>query len=297
MTDGAGARRAGRGRASLGGALALGLACLLGSALGCDRGEGGPGVYPARGIVEDVDVESRQVLIDHEDVVGLMPAMTMNFAVPDEDVLARLAAGQEIEFSLRFTGRSYEVEDFAVVGEASPEAGWRRLGDALVRTRPAPPFDLVDQAGRRVTLDDLRDRVLVVDFVYTECPGPCPIQTSQLVEVQRALPEALRERVHFVSISLDPAVDRPAVLERYARARGVDLSGWSFLTGEPDVVAPLVRAWGVGSLRRDDGTIDHTLLTFLVKDARVMDRYTMEDAREGRLLRDLVRLAEQEPAA
>jgi protein SCO1/2 len=257
---------------------------------GCGSGDGAPGVYPARGIVEDVDREGAQTLIDHDDVPGLMPAMTMNFAVPDEAVLARLERGQVIEFDLRFSGRSYEVEDFRVVGQAPYEAGWRRLGEGLVRTRPAPGFDLIDQAGRRVTLASLGDRVLVVDFVYTECPGPCPIQTSNQVALQRSLPEAFRDRVQFVSISLDPEVDRPEVLDAYARERGADLSNWSFLTGAREVVEPLVRAWGIGSLRQADGEIDHTLITFLVEDGRVMERYTMREAQDGTLLEAIVAL-------
>lgn len=270
----------------------LGLAAAL---VACPGERGGPGVYDARGVVEDVDAERGQVLIEHEDVPGLMPAMTMNFAVPDAEVLAALAPGQEIEFELRFTGRSYEVESFEVVGEAPYDEGWRRLGDALVRSSPAPPFDLLDQSGARVTLEDLRDRVLLVDFVYTECPGPCPIQTSALVGLQRSLPADLQDRIHFVSISLDPAVDRPQVFARYASERGVDLAHWSFLTGDTEPVAALVRAWGVGSVRKADGTIDHTLILFAVKDGRVMERYTLADVRSGRLRADLVQLAMDPP--
>jgi protein SCO1/2 len=226
-----------------------------------------------------------------------MPAMTMNFAVPDEDVLNALAAGQVIEFEMRFTGRSYEVESFEVVGEAPFEEGWRRLGDALVRTNPVPAFDLIDQAGRRVTNEDFADRVTLVDFVYTECPGPCPIQTTSLVALQRAIPAEVRDRIHFLSFSLDPEVDRPAVLERYATERGVDLDRWSFLTGETPVLSALVRKWGVGSLRKPDGSIDHTLILFAVKGGRVMERYTLAEARSGALLEDLVTLAKMPVAS
>ena len=97
-----------------------------------------------------------------------MPAMTMNFVVPKDEVLERLATGQVIDFELRFTGRSYEVEGFEVVGEAPPEAGWRRLGDALVRTSPAPDFDLIDQEGNSVTLTSLAGKVLGVAFIHTQ---------------------------------------------------------------------------------------------------------------------------------
>jgi len=265
---------------------------LMGGIGGCGREDGAPGTYEAHGTVQDVDVEGAQVLIEHEDVVGLMPGMTMNFAVPDGQILGALAPGQIVDFEIRFTGRSYEVSGVEIVGEAPAEAGWRRLGDGLVRTSPAPDFDLIDQAGRSVSLASLGDRVLVVDFIYTECPGPCPVQTSNQVALQKRIPEALHEDVHFISISLDPEVDRPEVLKRYATARGADLSNWSFLTSDKDVVAPLVTRWGVGSVRRDDGSIDHTLITFLVQHGRVMEHYTMLEGQSDALLADIVELAE-----
>lgn len=260
---------------------------------GCGRDEdGGPGVYPARGIVEDVDADGKQVLIDHEEIEGLMPAMTMNFAVPEADVLSRLSPGQVIEFDLRFTGRSYEVASFEVVGEAPAEAGWRRLGEGLVRSSPAPAFDLIDQEGRPVSLESLGDLILLVDFIFTECPGPCPVQTSNQVALQKRIPEALRDQIRFVSITLDPANDGPAELKAYAEARGADLAGWSFLTGPVDTVAGIVRSWGVGSVRNADGGIDHTLITFLVEQGRVMQRYTARGTGDDALLADLTSLAE-----
>lgn len=269
--------------------LTLGLAVL---AAGCgEQQAGGPGRYHGKGTIEDVDVARRQVLIDHGDIEGLMPAMTMNFAVPDRELLERLEPGQVVELEIDFTGRSYELVGATVIGEASAEEGWRRLGDALVRTRPAPDFELINQYGETVRLADLDDRVLLIDFVYTRCPGPCPVQTASQVELQRQIPEDLRSRVHFVSISLDPEFDRPAVLERYARERGADLESWSFLTGPPDEVAEVVRGFGVGSLRQQDGTIDHTLITFLVRDGVVLEYYPSLEGRDGRLLEDVIAAA------
>ena len=265
--------------------------------LACDGGDGGPGRYAAHGVVEDVDLANGQILIDHGDVEGLMPAMTMNFAVSDRSLLEKLAPGQVIDFKIHFTGRSYEVVDATVVGDAEEEAGWFRLGDGLVRTNPAPPFDLIDQAGNEVSLASFGDRVLMVDFIYTSCPGPCPVQTSIQVELQRQIPEALRSEVQFLSISLDPEVDRPEVLERYALARGVDLSNWSFLTGPPEDVAEVVRLWGVGSIRTEEGTIDHTLVRFLVQNGRVIERYWTSEGGGEEVLADVTALAMQRQAA
>lgn len=270
--------------------------CLLATA-GCD-GARDPAIgrHAAHGIVEDVDRENAQVLIDHEAVPGLMGAMTMNFTVPDPALLARLRRGQVIDFVIDFTGRSYVLVGFEVVGEGDPAAGWRRLGDELVRSRPVPDFELVDQAGRTVRGSDFGDRILLVDFVYTRCPGPCPAQTANQVALQRRIPASIRARVHFLSFSLDPANDDPVALERYATARGVDFGTWSFLTGPPEQLALLARAYGVGSLRQADGTIDHTLVTFLVQNGRVLERYYPRPGEADRLLADLVALAEERSA-
>lgn len=266
------------------------------AALACESKDGGPGHYSAHGIVEDVDLENGQILIDHEDVEGLMPAMTMNFVVSDQDLLAKLAPGQVIDFEIHFTGRSYDVVDARVVGEAAEEAGWFRLREGLVRTSPAPAFDLIDQVGRSVSLGSLGDRVLIVDFIYTSCPGPCPVQTSIQVDLQRRIPEALLGEIQFISISLDPEVDRPEVLERYATARGADLSNWSFLTGPTERVAEVVRRWGIGSIRKEDGTIDHTMIRFLVQGGRVIERYWTSAGRDEAILADLTALAKQRQA-
>ncbi|MBY0399823.1 SCO family protein [Myxococcota bacterium] len=272
------------------------LACLAG-AIACERGAGPAiGRHAAHGTVEDVDRETAQVLIEHDDVPGLMPAMTMNFRVPDAAVLARLERGQVIDFELEFTGRSYEVLDFEVVGEGAFDAGWRRLGEGLVRSSPVPDFELVDQSGAKLHFAELGDLVVVLDFIYTECPGPCPVQTSRQVAVQRRIPEALRGRIRFLSLSLDPEHDRPAELERYAKARGADLATWSFLTGPPETLASLARAYGVGSLRKENGTIDHTLVSFLVHRGRLLERYQVAPGEDDRLLADLVALAGEESA-
>ena len=265
--------------------------------LGCDQEPGEPGRYAAHGIVEDVDQELSQILIDHEDVAGLMPAMTMNFAVPDPVLLAKLEPGQIIDFEIHFTGRSYDVVSAEIVGEASEDAGWNRLRDGLVRTSVAPPFDLIDQGGHAVSLESFGDRALMVDFIYTSCPGPCPVQTSLQVALQRRIPEELRPHVHFISISLDPAVDRPPVLTGYAAERGADFSNWSFLTGPTDVVAEVVKSWGVGSVRQPNGTIDHTLVRFLVQNGRVIQRYWTSDGTDETILQDLIALAEIRAAA
>jgi len=134
---------------------------------------------------------------------------------------------------------------------------------------------------------------VLLDFIWTRCPGPCPILTGLHVKLQQQLPPALRERTQFVSISLDPVRDTPAVLRDYAKTRGADLAGWSFLTGPPDEVDAVIKSYGVGSAKAPDGQIEHVVATFLIDGAgRIARRYIgLEGHDPAELLRDLERLA------
>ena len=178
---------------------------------------------------------------------GFMPAMTMSFDVPNAELLAGLSRGQTIDFPIAVDGRSLRVVEARVVGDEAERAVAAGGLAALAALRdPAPAFALIDQAGRPVASAALRGNVLLVDFVYTGCPGPCPILTSRHVTLQRKLSPEMRSRTRFVSISLDPTRDTPEALRAYAEARGVDLEHWSFLTGEPDAVAAGVATAAAG---------------------------------------------------
>ncbi len=247
--------------------------------------------YQARGTVYDVKPDQGSVLIDHEAIPGFMDAMTMTFDVRDPELLARLSPGQVIEFEIDASGRGYAVVSAEVVGEASEEDGWVRFGDALVLTSQAPSFELVDQEGEPFSSRRLMGKAALVDFIFTQCPGPCPLQTAAQVSVQRAIDPSLVERVRFVSISLDPRNDTPAALREYALARGADLSAWSFLTGDEEEVAAVVKGFGVGTTRAPDGTIDHMLIRFLLDgEGRVVKRYFGSEIAPEVLAGDVARL-------
>ena len=251
---------------------------------------GGDGTYEVHGVVRGVNLEFEQVVIEHEDIPGLMPAMTMNFDLADPSLLEGLEKGQHVSFTLRHTPQSYTITRIAVLGHGDL-AGAEALLDPAARAEPAPPFALVDQDGEPLALADLRGKAVLLDFVFTNCRGPCPILTSRHVTLQRRLDPSARGRAHFVSISLDPVRDTPAALRKYATVRGADLEGWSFLTGPPAEVEEVVRSYGVGKTRAPDGEIVHLVATFLIDpEGRVAERYIgLEDELDA-IQRDLERL-------
>ncbi len=230
--------------------------------------------HPASGVVREVLAADGQVVIEHGEIEGLMPAMTMSFDVPDRALLATLAAGQTIDFRVEHTEKSYRVIAATVTGQAGSAGAAGGFTDLASVRDPAADFELIDQNGAKVALTDLRGKLVVLDFIFTSCQGPCPMLTSAHVTLQRSLPPELRARTRFVSISLDPVRDTPMTLRAYALARGADLTGWSFLTGPPELVAQVIHDYGVGSVRRPDGQIDHLVATFLIDgDGQISQRF------------------------
>lgn len=158
------------------------------------------------------------------------------------------------------------------------------------RGETMPAFTLVDQAGAVVTSQALRGRVLVVSFVFTTCAESCPLITAQLARTQtRVRSERLDERVRFVSITLDPATDRPDVLRRYADAYGLDLASWHLLTGGAEDVGRVVRAFGLSAVARE--RIVHGSLVVLVdREGRIAERRTDLELDPDRLLASVRKL-------
>jgi protein SCO1/2 len=271
------------------------LLLLLWLALAC----GGPKLYDADGTVTEVRPDLRQVVIDHEDIPGLMPAMTMNFDV-DPEIVAGLAPGDAVRFRLTREGEIYKIVTIAKVGEAgtagtSSGGGGGELGlsGVVPAAEEAPPFELVDQDGAHRSLASLRGKVVLLDFIYANCPGPCPILTGTHVRVQRTLPEDVRPSVWFASVTLDPDRDTPQALKHYAKSRGADVATWSFLGGpKPEVEDGLAR-YGVGKTpATHGGEIQHVVVTFLIdKQGRIAQRYFGLDHHADDLVKDVAELA------
>jgi protein SCO1/2 len=144
---------------------------------------------------------------------------------------------------------------------------------------PAPEVALTDASGRPFALDGLRGKAVVVSFVYTTCSGSCPATTLYLTRVRKALRDAglWGDRVHFVSITLDPARDTSEVLAAYARNFDAVDAAWHFLTGPPERVARVIDAWDMWVKAGPSGVLDHPSRVFLIDPrGRQREIYNLE---------------------
>jgi protein SCO1/2 len=105
----------------------------------------------------------------------------------------------------------------------------------LTKFYPVPDFSLTDQSGRTVSLDDLKGKVWVADFIFTNCGGTCPVMTEKM----RKLTDKLPANIHMVSFTVDPARDTPGALAAYAAEHGANRDRWLFLTGEKQVMVDI----------------------------------------------------------
>ncbi len=129
----------------------------------------------------------------------------------------------------------------------------------------APAFAFADQDGRRTTGVDLRGHAYVADFIFTTCTTACPTMTAKLALLRR---QVRSPGVRFVSFSVDPAHDTPAVLRAYAATWGDADPRWRLLSTDPAGLAAVVKGMKVTVAATGDeaNPILHSTL-FLLVDA------------------------------
>jgi protein SCO1/2 len=147
---------------------------------------------------------------------------------------------------------------------------------AVIR-RPAD-FTLTTQDGKPFRLSEQRGKVVLVSFVFTTCNGTCPATTHRMVLAAETLARAgLSDRVHLLSITLDPARDKPAVLRDYMRLYDIDAKHWTFLTGSPKQIDRVLSDWGMWARPTVNGQLDHPSRVFLLDEqGRLREIYDLQ---------------------
>lgn len=106
-----------------------------------------------------------------------------------------------------------------------------------------PDFSLIERSGRKISLVDLKRKVWVIQFFYTDCRDICPLTVPQmgLLHLEYLNDPEFRSEVRFVSITVDPEHDTPQVLAKFAARFSADPELWLFLTGDKAVIYRLAQ--------------------------------------------------------
>lgn len=142
----------------------------------------------------------------------------------------------------------------------APTPGFDAKSREKLRDRFFPNVELTTHEGKKVRFyDDLiKDKIVVINFMYADCEGICPAITSNLVKAQKLLGARVGRDIFMYSFTLRPEKDTPEALKHYAKMHRVK-PGWLFLTGKPEDVEKLRRSLGfsTSNLKLDQDRTNH----------------------------------------
>ena len=161
-----------------------------------------------------------------------------------------------------------------------------------------PNFELVNQDALPFGSRQLAGKIWIADFIFTTCPGPCPIISTRMSELQKPLEKS---DVHLVSFTVDPATDTPPVLRVYADKLRKEPFHWDFLTGPLDAIASLSRdgfKLGLSDGETPESGPVHSTRFVLVDRRGIIRGYYDALAPDGvtKLLADANHLLREQPA-
>jgi protein SCO1 len=262
------------------------IGCLTVALLGCgrsshldDRAEH----YDTRGVVRGFSPDRSTIEIQHENIPGFMPSMTMPFVARDPKQIADLKTGDPISFRMLVTQKDFWIDNVKKirredVNVTEPKRTSPVSSEHDVRLKegdPMRPFTLTSQNGEPISLDTFRGRPFVLTFVFTRCPIPnfCPRMSNNFEEVQEAIKTGgpVLAKTRLLGITLDPEYDTPKVLSDYAGFYHADPQIWTFATGQPKEIDALTHAFSVYR-QTEGGTISHGLATALINSNGIVEK-------------------------
>lgn len=233
--------------------------------------------FPFKGKVKSVDKVKKEAVIEHEEIPGYMPAMTMPFPIKEDWVMDELSQGSEVRAELVVDKGNYYLEKIAIVALPNPNQPPPPTDKAggTIEGAELPDLKLTNQDGKRIGMKDFRGKVLAITFIYTRCPLPnyCPLMSIRFSELAMNLQKdaALKDKVRLLSITFDPKHDTPQVLKSYGAGyynKDVkpDFDLWQLATGTEDDIKKVADFFGLyyQSDPGDEKTINHSLRTIVI---------------------------------
>lgn len=252
--------------------------CVALALLGCGRSTNSNETadhYDTRGVVRGFSPDRSAIEIQHENIPGFMPSMTMPFVARDPKEIADLKTGDAVSFRMTVTQKDFWIDNVKNIRREDVHVTEPKRTPPVSAERDArlkegdemPPFSLTNQNGERISLDTFRGQPFVLTFVFTRCPVPnfCPRMSNNFEELQTAIKtgSGTLAQTRLLSITLDPDYDTPKVLSDYATFHHADPQVWTFATGDEREIDALTRAFSVYR-QTEGGTISHGLATALI---------------------------------
>jgi protein SCO1/2 len=170
-------------------------------------------------------------------------------------------------------------------------ANYLNKGDIFSKKPPVlgtiNPFELTDNNGETFGLNRLKNKISIVDFIFTRCMGPCPIMTDHMGSLYNQYSN--NKNIQFVSITVDPDYDSINVLQSYAKDNSVTDNRWLFLHGDiKDIIELSEKSF---MLSADDLPAMHSTKFVLVdRDAQIRGYYDGTDSQSAVTIHETINL-------
>jgi protein SCO1/2 len=256
--------------------------------------------YDLRGRVVAVDRAKKKATIAHDDVVGYMPAMTMEFPIKDDWVWDDLTKDAEIRAKLVVDKDGFWLEDLGIIVAPNPNQPAPPVNENFAQVdKEVPDFALTNQDGKRFSFKDYRGKALAVTFIYVKCPLPnyCILMSRHFSDLANQLSEnaELKDKIRLLSISFDPKNDTPEKLKQYGLGYlGKDSKAgfniWQLAVGSEKEVKDVADFFGL-YFKTDEQNVEqfnHSLRTAVIgPDGKVAKIFAGNEWTTNDLLREL----------
>ena len=248
--------------------------------------------YPVRGVLMSTDTANGEVLLKHDAIPGLMPAMTMPYHLEDPSALSELHPGDLITATLLADHDAagpinLRLKNIVVIAQARPDYKPAVNYHVPAKGDSVPDFKLLNQSNHTIDLKQYRGKVVVMTFIYTRCPLAdfCPRMSHNFAEIDKTLQSdpALYKNTHLLSVSFDPTYDTPKVLRSYGAAYTGNFTNetfqhWEFAAPTVAELPAMEQFFDVGVTPGENGTLQHSLSTVVIgKDGKIVAFYPTND--------------------
>ena len=258
--------------------------------------------YDFRGKVISIDKAKKEATIEHQDIPGYMDAMTMPFPIRQDSVWDVLTPGSEIRADLvvdnakgQFWLENLSISAAPIAGQTTPPVNqyFAQID------KQVPNFELTNQDGQKIHLNDFRGKALAVTFIYRECPLPdyCIKMSRNFSDAANGIKQdnLYKDKIRLLSISFDPARDTPEKLKQYGlgylgTASTPDFSVWQLAVGPDKDIRAIANFFGLQyqTDENDKTQINHSLVTAVISpEGKVTKIFNGNDWTPGDLLREL----------
>ena len=254
-------------------------------ALNCGSNEK---IYPVKGTIYEVKLDSLIITIAHDTIPDLMMPMVMPFNLKNSKDVVGLSTGDSVHFDFIWADTVTYAKNFRIVGKGTlPEDDDGFFDDEYSMKRIGQLLDnvtLLDLDSSRVQLSDSDGKYRFLSYIFTRCPMPnmCPavvIKNDYFVKLFKD-----RENIEFIMVSFDYIYDTPSVLKEFYGSTVMGHNNWQVWssTGRIDDVYRLAKQSGSNFWGIEEGKIGHTLRSVLIGPNReVLGSWPGDDWKTG----------------